>query len=227
MLNSIFNYIFLSLILVCNTVVTSAASTAKKPLSENPVKSDSTISVQKPVIKNKKSHAELNTKKNMYLVNKKKSSDQKTTRKILSTDTDKSAEVAINKVDNQLKAISKLCQLTSLSAQINQLENSLSTLRKVITEQLDNNHDLDISTGIFFRDVFNVVAKPGLFTAEEKLTVKVIKKEKLNLLTNFLHNYQIEHNTDIIRNLNQFRHEWAKNVYQGLKCIQLPHGDTV
>ena len=222
-LKNIFSYIFLILSLSLITILASAAKTVQKPLNKKPAESNSVALSQKQPVKDNK-NLKASVKNNISPSNIKKI--QKTTRKVLSTDVNESARAAQKEVQNQLNAIADLCQVKSLVIQVNQLENSLSVLRKVILEQLED-PDLSGSDGIFFREVYYGVAEPGLFTREKKLTVKIIKKQQLDLAESFLYAYQVKYNLDAIRSLDQFRHEWAKKVYQGLKCVKLPPGKEV
>ncbi len=220
-------FIILSFFLIANLVnaIETETKVVQKPLNKKQVKSNPIKSSRKQLIKDNKGLKAI-VKNSASSSSIKKNTNQKTDRKILSTDVNKSTKAAQKEVQNQLNVIVNLCQIKSLVIQVNQLENSLSVLRKVILEQLEN-PDLSVSDGISFREIYYGVAEPGLFTTEEKLTVKIIKKQQLDLAESFLYAYQVKYNLDAIRSLDQFRHEWARKVYQGLKCVKLPPGKEV
>ena len=115
-----------------NQLVVKKTTTAKKETRKS-FKQNLSADSEAKLAKSKT----ISSKKNNYSSDVKKRKNQKTKRK-LSTDVDESAKAAKKEVQKRLDAISNLCHIRSLTTQINQLEQSLSILRKVISEQLNN-----------------------------------------------------------------------------------------
>ena len=132
------------------------------------------------------------------------------------------------KIYEHLGKIANLCHQKSIEQQVKQLNHSLAALRKMILFNLEKSY-LDIKDKIFIEDVYNLVVKEGVLTAQKNITVQLVKNTQISLAGNFLHNYQAGYNMDEIEeddddvdhtNRSIFLHDWAPGVYQGLQCVK-------
>ena len=128
-------------------------------------------------------------------------------------------------ISKHLTVISKICENPSLSfnQQVNNLENNLQKLRQTIDAYLKQPY-LKIKDAIYLRSINHNISRTEL-SLGEKLTGSFIKEIKLDLSRNFLRGYRIYYHIttnddqkDQI-DISDLKHQWAKQIYTGLKCI--------
>ncbi len=126
----------------------------------------------------------------------------------------------VRNVQPFLYNISHLCRYRSLQKKLVVFHKNIKGLNKVVVNYLQSAY-LKTSDRLLLLEINNLLLK--VFTKENKAIAYNIKN---NVITNgltpaerFLYHYRLSFNLESEGKVF-FYHQWAKNIYQGLKCLK-------